>query len=221
MMIRLTTMMLLVCAIAASGCGGEQQDAKAPVPGPGVGTTGMTGASTASGIAESAKKQSSGKRSGGSATSADQQATPAPAGGGGARVNRLEGNLRLYAAPTSGVSVSRPTLVPIENQADLDRWTGQMAAGGQAAPKISIDFKQGRQGWAVFMPKSPAGAELQLVNVMKVGGSVRVVATMVVPGKGCKASGGATNPTAWGETAKATGRAQLRVVTPRKSCSSK
>lgn len=208
---------LVVSLLAVSGCGGSGSTATSPQSnGDASGPTAPlgSGASDKAGSNATAKKKKSKDRSNDPGTSSQKQPSSAYTG-----FKPEPAPVQLYRSSTSGVRVGKPTVVAIRSQAELDSWTKREANGNpQGAPSIEVKFKDNRQVWAVFLPKSPAGARLAVSSVRYNGNIPRVFATMSVPGKGCKTYGGATYPTAWVETRELSGTPELRVTTLRTTC---
>jgi hypothetical protein len=126
----------------------------------------------------------------------------------------------LYSSPTSAARVSKPQLVSVVNQAQLDRLIKIEADGNPSGgPNVSVDFGDGRQAWALYMPESPAGSHVAITSVRSDGKTVRVIASVATPGSRCKVPvAGKSHPTSWVETRKLSGAPDLRLIPIRTAC---
>lgn len=114
--------------------------------------------------------------------------------------------IQLFVSGTSDVRVSKPTVKLARNQILLDALIKSQSSKSSDRPSATVNFKEGRQAIALFMPKSPRGSQVTISSVSSNGKQTKVNAVMLVPGKGCKASGPRDpRPTAWVETRRLPG----------------
>lgn len=218
----LTVFAAVGVVVVATGCGSEQQKSSA-IPGDvnaGAAGKSMTTGATGSTGQTGDRETSSGHTSGPTGT-AELQAQAE------AQTRRKEKQgfkgapppTPLWASTTSGARVSKPTVVAASSQSELKRLLLREERGNPTGgPTLDVPFSKGRQVWAIFLPKSPAGTQVSITSVRSNGRKVRVVGMVTEPAEGCKTSGGATHPTAWVETARFSGTPELALARIKQKC---
>lgn len=183
---RLLTICLIVFAasVSATGCG-EDDGSSTPVPA----STDPTGAPGA--VSEAAV-------TGPGSPSAEFVDEPPP--------------IQIATGSQSGYHVDEPTVVVAQNQGQMNAIARRHFSNGvEKEDIVPVSFNQDRQLVALFMPVSAKGALVSIQGVSYNGDAVKVSATMVLPGKGCKVSGSRTRPFSWVETRKLSGDVEVDV----------
>lgn len=206
---------LAVCALfALTGCGDDADDGSSASPNqPGSSSaTAITGSNGDDGD----DAGSDGGSSGGSDADNGSQGDSDDAG-----FETEPPPIQLFVDGTSDVEVSKPTVRIAKTQNQLDALIRNQSSKSSDRPTVTVNFKEGRQAIALFMPKSPRGSQVTISSVSSNGMQTKVNAVMLVPSKGCKTSGPRdARPTAWVETRRLPGTDVILSVekTPLSSC---